>query len=186
MSRRRSRLSGRVSECGRDRLARRCCSLSTIRRAALAGQGITMLPVLYQYSGFGSRADDEDPTAIEDDDEPLTEDGDGGSIPLGWAVHALMSTKARLAWLLSAAYRWLVSSAPAPRGLSFDRHEPSLGGRAAPSLAPQDDEEQDEEEEEEEEPAARHRDCGRGAAGDCRDLLLLALHLFGGHRRRAG
>src|SRR5580692_6485909 len=117
--------------------------------------GAATVATFFVASGFGSRADDEDPTAIEDDDEPLTEDGDGGSIPLGWAVHALMSTKARLAWLLSAAYRWLVSSAPAPRGLSFDRHEPSLGGRAAPSLAPQDDEEQDEEEEEEEEPAAR-------------------------------
>jgi S-DNA-T family DNA segregation ATPase FtsK/SpoIIIE len=117
--------------------------------------GAATVATFFVAGGFGSRTDDEDLTAIEeDDDEPLGEDGDGGSISLGWAVHALMSTKARLAWLLSAAYRWLVSSAPAPRGLSFDRHEPSLGGRAAPSLAPQDDEEQDEEEEEEE-PAAR-------------------------------
>ena len=69
-----------------------------------------------------------------------------------------MSAKARLGWLLSAAYRSLVSSSPPPRTSSFERQEPSLGGRAAPSLAPQDEEDFDEDEEEDEEeeaPAAR-------------------------------
>jgi DNA segregation ATPase FtsK/SpoIIIE, S-DNA-T family len=109
-------------------------------------------------SGIGSQSRDEDLAAIEEDDEPLAEDNDGGSISLGRVVHAFMSAKARLAWLLAAAYRWLVSSgSPHQRPTSFDRHEPSLqsglGGRAAPSIAPQDDEEY--EEEDEEEPAAR-------------------------------
>jgi DNA segregation ATPase FtsK/SpoIIIE, S-DNA-T family len=109
-------------------------------------------------SGIGSQPRDEDLAAIEEDDEPLAEDNDGGSISLGRVVHAFMSAKARLAWLLAAAYRWLVSSgSPHQRPTSFDRHEPSLqsglGGRAAPSIAPQDDEEY--EEEDEEEPAAR-------------------------------
>ena len=70
----------------------------------------------------------------------------------------LMSAKARLWRLLTLAYSSLVASAPAPRQLSFERHEPSLG-RAGPSLAPRADEELDEaeedEEEEEEEPSAR-------------------------------
>jgi DNA segregation ATPase FtsK/SpoIIIE, S-DNA-T family len=53
------------------------------------------------------------------------------------------------------AYRRLVSSAPATRG-SFERQEPSLGGRDAPALAPEDEDFEDEEEEEEDEvPAAR-------------------------------
>src|ERR1700760_2726641 len=57
-------------------------------------------------SGIGSQPRDGDLASIdEDDDEPLAEDSDGGSISLGWLVHGLMSTKARLAWLLGAAYR---------------------------------------------------------------------------------
>ena len=110
-------------------------------------------------SGIGSQPRDEDLASIEeDDDEPLTEDKDGGSISLGWVVHAFMSTKARLAWLLGAAYRWLVSSGSNHQrpSLSFDRHEPNLGGRAAPSIAPDGgDEDYEEEDEEEEEPTAR-------------------------------
>src|ERR1700742_4835762 len=112
-------------------------------------------------SGIGSQPRDEELASIEeDDDEPLAEDSDGGSISLGWLVHALMSTKARLAWLAGAAYRWLVSSGSNQQRAtsSFDRHEPNLGGRAAPSIAPQDEDEEYEEEdedEEEEEPAAR-------------------------------
>ena len=60
-----------------------------------------------------------------------------GSVSLGWVFHAAMSAKARLWRLLILAYRWLVASAPSPRTASFERQEPSLGGRAAPSLAPQ-------------------------------------------------
>ena len=60
---------------------------------------------------------------------------------------------------MTLAYRSLVASAPAPRAASFERQEPNLGGRAAPSLAPHADEdfdeEVDDEEEEEEAPAAR-------------------------------
>ena len=91
---------------------------------------------------------------------PSRKKEDRSSVSLGWVYHALMSAKARLGWLMSAAYRSLVSSSPPPRTASFERQEPSLGGRAAPSLAPQDEEFEDEEEEEEEDeeeeaPAAR-------------------------------
>jgi S-DNA-T family DNA segregation ATPase FtsK/SpoIIIE len=110
-------------------------------------------------SGMGSRErDDEELTPIEDDDAPFgePEDDEGGSISLGWAFHAVMSTKARLGWLLSTAYRSLVSSGPQPRTVSFERQEPSLTGRAAPSLAPAEHEDvEDEEDDEDEEAPAR-------------------------------
>jgi DNA segregation ATPase FtsK/SpoIIIE, S-DNA-T family len=108
--------------------------------------------------GLGSRPRDEELTPIEDDDTPFEEEGDRSSVSLGWVYHALMSAKARLAWLMSAAYRSLVSSSPPPRTASFERQEPSLKGRAAPALAPREEEFEDEEEEEDEDeevPAAR-------------------------------
>ncbi|MGA9087528.1 MAG: DNA translocase FtsK [Bradyrhizobium sp.] len=108
-------------------------------------------------SGMGSRPQEDELTPIEDDEAPFIEQDDRGSISLGWAVHALMSAKARLLRLLSLAYGSLVASTPAQRASSFERQEPSLGGRAPPSLAPQTEEDFDEEEEAEEEevPAAR-------------------------------
>jgi S-DNA-T family DNA segregation ATPase FtsK/SpoIIIE len=108
--------------------------------------------------GWGSRPQDEELTPIEDDDAPFEEEGDRSSVSLGWMFHAAMSTKARLAWLLTTAYRSLVASAPQPRTASFERQEPNLGGRSAPSLAPQTDEDfedEAEEDEDEEVPAAR-------------------------------
>jgi S-DNA-T family DNA segregation ATPase FtsK/SpoIIIE len=105
--------------------------------------------------GMGSRPQEDELTAIEDDDAPFVEEEDGGSVSLGWAFHAVMSAKARLWRLLGLAYGWLVASAPAPRTSLFERQEPSLG-RAAPSLAPQGEEDLDEEDDEEEEvPVAR-------------------------------
>src|SRR5882757_7315329 len=107
-------------------------------------------------SGWGSRPRDEELTPIEDDDTPFVAEDDRSSVSLGWVFHALMSTKARLAWLIGTAYRSLVASAPQPRTSSFERQEPSLSGRAAPSIAPQGEDFEDEEEDEEEEaPAAR-------------------------------
>ncbi|MBR0715306.1 DNA translocase FtsK [Bradyrhizobium liaoningense] len=113
--------------------------------------------------GFGAREHDEELTPIEDDDTPFEEEGeDRGSVSLGWLFHALMSTKARLVWLCGAAYRSLVSSGAKPRAVSFDRQEPSLGGRKAPPISPhgegedyEEEEEEVDEEEEEEAPAAR-------------------------------
>ena len=106
--------------------------------------------------GFGARTKEDVPPVEDEDDEPVSEEDDGRSISLGWFVHALMSTRARLSWLLSMAYRSLVSSAPAQRSISFERQEPSLDRRSGPALAPQfDDDEEDEEEEEDEAPAAR-------------------------------
>src|ERR1700687_3743795 len=104
-------------------------------------------------SGMGSRPQEDELTSIEDDDAPFVEEDDGGSVSLGWAFHAAMSAKARLWRLLTLAYSWLVASAPAPRPSSFERQEPNLGDRAAPSLAPQAEEDLDDDDEEI--PAAR-------------------------------
>jgi S-DNA-T family DNA segregation ATPase FtsK/SpoIIIE len=115
--------------------------------------------------GLGSRAQEEELTPIEDDDTPFVEeDEDRGSVSLGWIFHALMSTKARLAWLLSAAYRRLVSSAPAKGASPFQRQEPNLGGRAAPSISPDSDEDSEDEEEEDEEEEAPARAPRKKAA----------------------
>jgi S-DNA-T family DNA segregation ATPase FtsK/SpoIIIE len=105
--------------------------------------------------GWGSRARDEELTPIEDDDAPFVEEEDSSSVSLGWVYHALMSAKARIGWLLITAYRSLVASTPQPRTASFERQEPSLGGRATPSLAPQEEYEAEEEDEDEEVPVAR-------------------------------
>jgi S-DNA-T family DNA segregation ATPase FtsK/SpoIIIE len=108
-------------------------------------------------SGWGSRPREEELTAIEDDDAPFVEEDEGSSsVSLGLLFHALMSTKARLGWLLTTAYRSLVSSAPLPRA-SFERQEPSLSGRGGPSLAPHDEEDFEDEDEDEEAPVARAR-----------------------------
>jgi S-DNA-T family DNA segregation ATPase FtsK/SpoIIIE len=107
--------------------------------------------------GMGSRPQEDELTPIADDDAPFVEEDDDGSVSLGWAFHAAMSAKARAWRLLIRAYSWLVSSAPPPR-TSFERQEPNLGGRAAPSLAPHvgdDFDDDDEEDGEEEVPAAR-------------------------------
>src|SRR6267143_4546265 len=106
-------------------------------------------------TGMGSRPREDELTPIQDDDAPFVEEDDSGSVSLGWAFHAAMSAKARLWRLLTLAYSWLVASAPAPRTSSFERQEPNLGGRAAPSLAPQAEEDLDDEEDDEEIPAAR-------------------------------
>src|SRR5207248_4717289 len=100
--------------------------------------------------GLGARERDEE-APIEDDDTPLDEDegNDRGSVSLGWLFHALMSTKARLIWLLGTAYRSLVSSAPKAKAVAFNRQEPNLGGRAAPSISPQSEDEDYEDEREE-------------------------------------
>src|SRR3981081_3010102 len=105
--------------------------------------------------GRGSRPQEDELTPIQDDDAPFEEEEDDGSVSLGWAFHAAMSAKARLWRLMTLAYSWLVASAPAPRTSSFDRQEPHLGGRVAPSLAPQAEEDFDDGEDDEEIPAAR-------------------------------
>ncbi|MGV7215316.1 DNA translocase FtsK [Bradyrhizobium sp. UFLA05-112] len=114
--------------------------------------------------GLGARErDDDELTPIEDDDTPFeeVEEEERGSVSLGWLFHALMSTKARIVWLCGAAYRSLVSSGSKPRAATFDRQEPSLGGRTAPPISPHaededyEEESEEEEDEEEEAPAAR-------------------------------
>ncbi len=127
--------------------------------------GAAMMASLVFAGGYGSRARDEETATIGDDELFVEEDEDRGSVSLGWLFHAAMSTKARLGWLLGTAYRSLVSSGAQPRAAAFERQEPSLGGRAAPSVVPQTGDEidedidqqddEDEDEEEEEAPVAR-------------------------------
>src|SRR6266567_2944288 len=115
-----------------------------------------LIPAFLIAGGMRSRPEEEELTQVADDDAPFgEEDDEGGSVRLGWAFHAVMSTKARLGWLLSTAYRSLVSSGPQPRTLSLERQEPSLGGRPAPALAPAEEEDFDEDAEDDEAPAAR-------------------------------
>src|ERR1700684_1937499 len=71
--------------------------------------GAATLATFFVASGIGSHQQEEDATSIEEDNDEVLEEEDGGSVSLGWAVHALMSMKARLSWLSSAAYRRLVS-----------------------------------------------------------------------------
>src|SRR5882724_10103595 len=119
---------------------------------------VAMCAAFLFASGWGSRPRDEELTPIEDDDAPFVEESDRSSVSLGWIYHALMSTKARLGWLFATAYRALVTRTPQPRTTSFERQEPNLGGRAAPSIAPQaeqDFEDEAEEDEDDDVPAAR-------------------------------
>jgi S-DNA-T family DNA segregation ATPase FtsK/SpoIIIE len=96
---------------------------------------VPMCATFLYASGWGSQPrDDEELTPIEDDDAPFVEEDDRSSVSLGWVFHAIMSAKARLGWLISTAYRSLVASPTQPRTLSFERQEPSLSGRTAPSL----------------------------------------------------
>jgi len=115
-----------------------------------------MIATLLMAGGFGSRAQEQELTPIEDDDAPFVEEDDRSSAVLGWIAHAAMSAKARIGRLLALAYKSLVSSAPTSRASAFDRQEPSLG-RAAPSLAPQTENEFDDEidEDDEDAPVAR-------------------------------
>jgi S-DNA-T family DNA segregation ATPase FtsK/SpoIIIE len=118
--------------------------------------GAAMTATFLIACGLGSRPEGEKLMTIEDDDTPFVEeDEDAGSVSLGWLFHAAMSTKARLAWLLSAAYRRLVASGPAKSAAAFERQEPNLGGRAAPSLSPEADENLEDEDAEDDEAPAR-------------------------------
>src|SRR6266851_4701797 len=105
-------------------------------------------------SGMGSRPQEDELATVEDDDAPFTEEDDDGSVSLGWAFHAAMSAKARLWRMLALAYRSLVASAPPQRRFSFERQEPNLGGRVAPSLDSRAEEDFDGEDDEDEIPAA--------------------------------
>ncbi|MGC2813417.1 MAG: DNA translocase FtsK 4TM domain-containing protein, partial [Bradyrhizobium sp.] len=122
--------------------------------------GAVMAATFLIAGGLGSRPQEDDLTPIEDDEAPFVEADDSGSVSLGWAFHAAMSAKARLWRALTLAYRWLVASGPAPRASLFDRQEPTLDGRTAPSLAPQagatyDEDDEDADEDEEDTPATR-------------------------------
>ncbi|MGY2810320.1 S-DNA-T family DNA segregation ATPase FtsK/SpoIIIE [Bradyrhizobium sp. USDA 4506] len=119
--------------------------------------------------GWGAKEQDDELTPISDDDEPFVEeeDNDRSSVSLGWLFHALMSAKARLGWLLTTAYKSLISSGAQSRSAAFERQEPNIGGgRSAPSIAPAHedhdedeaeafDDDEEEEDEEDEAPAAR-------------------------------
>ena len=149
--------------------------------------GAVMAATFLIAGGLGSRPQEDELTPIEDDDAPFVEADDDGSVSLGWAFHAAMSAKARLWRALTLAYRWLVASGPAPRASLFDRQEPTLDGRTAPSLAPQagEDYDDDEEADEDEEDSASHArpaqesrgtDAGAEIVGEIRTALGVGAH----------
>ncbi|MBY0382675.1 MAG: DNA translocase FtsK [Xanthobacteraceae bacterium] len=116
--------------------------------------------------GYGSReASGEDEIEADDEDEEALEEDEGrGFLSLGFLMHMLISTKARIGRLLSAIFSLAVGRNESNRrSASFERMEPSLNGRRSPSIVPETDEEEDygdeneEEEEEEEERPVRAR-----------------------------
>ena len=115
--------------------------------------------------GYGAREADEDDetSSIDEDEEVFEEEAAPGLFSLGFFLHAAISTKARIGRLLKALFSVAVGRGESARSHSFERTEPSLRGRASPSLVPRDeegydeDEEDDEEEEEDEAPAPRRR-----------------------------
>ncbi|WP_376707813.1 DNA translocase FtsK [Bradyrhizobium semiaridum] len=119
--------------------------------------------------GWGAREQDDELTPIADNDEPFVEEdeGDSSSVSLGWLFHALMSAKARLGWLITTAYKSLVSSASQGRAAAFERQEPNIGGgRAAPSITPA--------EHDEDEDDAEHFDHGGDGEEDEDDVAPVA------------
>src|SRR3569623_1775518 len=115
--------------------------------------------------GYGAREADEDAeiSAIAEDEEVFEEEAAPGLFSRGFFLHAAISTKARSGRLLKALFSVAVGRGESARSHSFERTEPSLRGRASPSLVPRDeegydeDEEDDEVEEEDEAPAPRRR-----------------------------
>lgn len=106
--------------------------------------GTATLVTFLFASGLGSREREE--VMFEEDDTALEDEGDDrGSVSLGWMAHAALSAKARLMRLLTLAYRSLVASGQGAQAAPFERHEPSLDGRArSPSIAPHVDEHEEE------------------------------------------
>ena len=126
-------------------------------------------------SGWGSRPSDEELTPIEDDDTPFEEEDDRSSVSLGWVYHALMSAKARLGWLMSAAYRSLVVEfAAASHGLVRTSGTQPPRPRRAVTCARSEEEFEDEEEEEDEDEEVpgrpRAAQEGRAARGGAQIL----------------
>jgi S-DNA-T family DNA segregation ATPase FtsK/SpoIIIE len=137
---------------------------SVLQRIAFGAIFLLIMTATFIWaSGKGSRPA-EPSLEIDDDDAPFDDGDDHASVSLGWAVHALMSAKARfkrlrLGALVAAAYKSLVSSAPQKSAaLAYERQEPNLSGGSAPSLVPARgdiDDEEDEDEEDDDAPAVR-------------------------------
>jgi S-DNA-T family DNA segregation ATPase FtsK/SpoIIIE len=118
--------------------------------------GMAMVATLLVASGLGAQASDDDQSADEENDTPLSdadEDDDEGSVRLGRIFHAIMSAKAQISWFLATAYRAFVSSGTQLRASATSRQEPDLGGRSRASLAPQMADEEEEEDEADEDEA---------------------------------
>ncbi len=107
--------------------------------------------------GYGAKPKEHFVEIEDTDDEPFEEadeekDRRSFSVSLGWFVHGLMSTKARIGLMLSFLYSKFVTSGAEPRAAAFERQEPNLGNRRpSPSIAPHDEHDDEHEEEEEEE-----------------------------------
>ena len=128
--------------------------------------GIGVIVTCAIAGGYGAReADPEDEISSIDDEDAFEEEAAPGLFSLGFFLHAAISTKARIGRMLKALFSFAVGRNEPARAQSFERTEPSLRGRASPSLVPKDEEEdyeeeyedEKEEEEEEEEPAPRKR-----------------------------
>jgi S-DNA-T family DNA segregation ATPase FtsK/SpoIIIE len=128
-------------------------------------------------AGFGLRQADEDEEEEDSDDEEADEEEakEGGSISLGFLVHALLSLK----WALT---RWLVQRRARPRlSLARDRAEPRFDDSARATLQPEYEDEDDEEEDEEEEdeaPRAKRKSRLRATRRSSGGYVLPSLNLL--------
>jgi DNA segregation ATPase FtsK/SpoIIIE, S-DNA-T family len=132
--------------------------------------GTATLAAFVFASGAGSREksaipelDDEEEEFEDEEIAEKPERESRGLISLGLISHAMLSARARIGRMVTAAYGLLVSSSPQPKAAGFERREPSLNGAPSPSLVPQAREPADEDieddveeaDEEDEEPVAR-------------------------------
>src|SRR5579871_3726948 len=138
--------------------------LQRIGFGVIFGAATTALFVVASGAGSKAKVDDDEDEEVEQkaaaSDDEDEEDDEASGVSLGMFVHALLSTKARLARAFGVIYRWLVGAQTPTRVVQFDRREPNLGEHgAAPTLAPgadsYDDDDGADEEDDDDEPAAR-------------------------------
>ncbi|HET7255993.1 MAG TPA: DNA translocase FtsK 4TM domain-containing protein [Xanthobacteraceae bacterium] len=126
-------------------------TLSGLARAAVAiVTGAGTLVCFAIAAGVGWRSDDRHV------DEAVEDEGERGSISLGWITHGFLSLKARLARALKRRPR---TGAPARRDASVvrERAEPRFEESARATLQPQIEPEEADEEEDEAAPPARRK-----------------------------
>jgi DNA segregation ATPase FtsK/SpoIIIE, S-DNA-T family len=158
-------------------------ALSGLARTGIAAvAGAATLVCFAIAAGFGWRteSDDDDVVTAEANDHEEEDDGDRGSISLGWITHGFLSLKARLARLLTRRPR---APARAARNAPMQgRTEPRFEDVDRATLQPRAEPELDDDDEEEEvadaPPARRPKAAPRTARKSSGGYILPALELL--------